>query len=57
MNFLISKTFTESLNCRTGDEWYWCAKLRGLDVLNPQTGKVESCNANGIACWFKVFRA
>jgi adenine-specific DNA-methyltransferase len=52
MNFPISKTSTESLNCRAGNERYWCAKLDGFDVLNPQTGAGESCNADGIACWF-----
>jgi adenine-specific DNA-methyltransferase len=52
MNFPISKTFTESLNCRAGNERYLCVKLNGLDVLNPQTGAVESCNVEGIACRF-----
>jgi adenine-specific DNA-methyltransferase len=27
-------------------------KLRGVDVFNPATGKVQSDNADGIACWF-----
>jgi adenine-specific DNA-methyltransferase len=27
-------------------------KVRGVDVFKPQTGEVESCNADGIACWF-----
>ena len=27
-------------------------KLNGVDVFKPQTGEVESCNADGIACWF-----
>jgi adenine-specific DNA-methyltransferase len=27
-------------------------KVKGVDVFKPQTGEVESCNADGIACWF-----
>jgi adenine-specific DNA-methyltransferase len=27
-------------------------KVNGVDVFKPQTGEVESCNADGIACWF-----
>ncbi len=34
-----------------GDEHYR-VKLNGVDVFKPQTGEVESCNADGIACWF-----
>jgi adenine-specific DNA-methyltransferase len=26
--------------------------VHGVDVFKPQTGEVESCNADGIACWF-----
>src|SRR5262249_49970111 len=26
--------------------------VNGVDVFKPQTGEVESCNADGIACWF-----
>jgi adenine-specific DNA-methyltransferase len=27
-------------------------KVNGVDVFHPSTGKVESSNADGIACWF-----
>jgi adenine-specific DNA-methyltransferase len=27
-------------------------KLNGVDVFHPQTGEVQSDNAEGIACWF-----
>ncbi|RFC51584.1 MAG: adenine-specific DNA-methyltransferase [Verrucomicrobia bacterium] len=27
-------------------------KVHGVDIFKPQTGEVESCNADGIACWF-----
>ena len=27
-------------------------QVKGVDVFKPQTGKVESCNVDGIACWF-----
>ena len=27
-------------------------KVNGVDVFKPQTGEVESCNVDGIACWF-----
>jgi adenine-specific DNA-methyltransferase len=27
-------------------------KVKGVDVFKPQTGEVESCNTDGIACWF-----
>jgi adenine-specific DNA-methyltransferase len=26
--------------------------INGVDVFHPNTGKVESDNADGIACWF-----
>lgn len=26
--------------------------VRGVDIYRPQTGEVESCNADQIACWF-----
>jgi adenine-specific DNA-methyltransferase len=31
---------------------HYRVKLNGVDVFKPQTGEVESCNADGIACWF-----
>ena len=27
-------------------------KINGVDIFKPQTGEVESSNADGIACWF-----
>ena len=27
-------------------------RVKGVDVFKPQTGEVQSCNADGIACWF-----
>jgi adenine-specific DNA-methyltransferase len=31
-----------------------CVRVRinGVDVFNPMTGRIESSNADGIACWF-----
>lgn len=27
-------------------------KIKGIDVFKPQTGEVESCGPEGVACWF-----
>ncbi len=27
-------------------------KINGVDIFKPQTGEIESSNADGIACWF-----
>ncbi len=31
---------------------YFQVTVNGVDVFKPQTGEVESCNTDGIACWF-----
>ena len=35
-----------------GGEEQFRVKLNGVDVFDPQTGKVRSDSAGGIACWF-----
>ncbi|QQS03198.1 MAG: site-specific DNA-methyltransferase [Fibrobacterota bacterium] len=35
-----------------GPDGTYQVKVNGVDVFNPSTGKIQSDNADGIACWF-----
>ena len=35
-----------------GNDGTYQVKVNGVDVFNPSTGKIQSDNADGIACWF-----
>jgi adenine-specific DNA-methyltransferase len=35
-----------------GTDGTYQVKVNGVDVFNPSTGKIQSDNADGIACWF-----